>query len=137
MGDDCPIGSGNLSFSDDDYEHEIFISQSTFSNVTTQEATEAAEYFDLFGDMLSPATSGVEQNDLLNIGNEISQEDMCSKVFDFLNDHDNGWSVSSQKNPFIVTRNSDGKQFVIGHGVDECSIKRSEQVKNSDDHEFR
>ena len=30
-----------------------------------------------------------------------------------MNDIVNGWSVSTQNDPIIVTRNSDGKQFIV------------------------
>ena len=43
----------------------------------------------------------------------------AKKNFDFSDEVDNGWHVSTQDSPFLVTRNSDGKQFVVGKGGDE------------------
>ena len=37
------------------------------------------------------------------------------QYFNFSNDVDNGYEVSTQE-PFILTRHSDGKKFVVGPG---------------------
>ena len=39
---------------------------------------------------------------------------MCEKIFDFTDDYDNGYTVSTQDDPFIVTHKSDGKVFTVG-----------------------
>ena len=45
---------------------------------------------------------------------EVTTDEMCCKVFDFSEEVDNGWSVSTQNDPIVVTCNSDGQKFTIG-----------------------
>ena len=104
-----PVDAKNLSFSDDDEYNDLFITQSTFSEVSTQQEQDALEYIgklsdDKVGEMVGSECGQLSQK----------SEEMCSKVYDFSEDHDNGWSVSTQNNPIIVTRNSDGEKFTVG-----------------------
>ena len=99
-----PVDDGNLSFSGDNYEG-LFITQGTFKNVTTQDVSDAVDYLN----ELTEVPSG----EVLSQNSEI----ICSKIFDFSNDHDNGWSMSTRDSPIIVTCNFDGKQFVVGDEV--------------------
>ena len=112
MAGDCPVDDLNLSFSGDKGKN-LFITQSTFRDVTTQEADDAADFFMDFGDIIVSDTNECERRDLEKLAVE-AQNDMCQKIFDFSNDVDNGWKVSTQENPIIVTRKSDGEQFVVG-----------------------
>ena len=55
------------------------------------------------------------QEDMASVSQN-TDDMMCEKIFNFLNEVDNGWSVSSQDDPFVVIRNSDGKQFIFPQG---------------------
>ena len=112
MAEDCPIDSENLSFSDE--ESSIFLTQSSFRDVSTQDLSDAIE---LFGEEINVNEQlVVEDQDLNNVVSiqEVDEEEMCAKVFDFSDEVDNGWSVSTQNDPHVVTRNRDGKQFLVG-----------------------
>ena len=108
---DFPVDELNLSFSGDEYEN-LFITQSSFNNVTTQDVSDAVEYFNDLGEVSFGDSTNVESGDLSKLSPKT--ERMCGKVFDFSDDVDNSWSVSTQDFPIVVTRNSDGKQFLFG-----------------------
>ena len=110
-----------MSFSDDDYG-DMFITQSSFSNVDTQGVCDAVEYLEGIGTFNVSDNSASEQRDMQQFSDEV-QNSMCKKIFDFSEDVDNGWSVSTQNDPIIVTRNRDGKQFVI-NGADDTSAEQ-------------
>ena len=74
----------------------------------------------------------VSQKELLKAILSEEDEAMCGKIFDFKNDVDNGWSVSTQDNPLIATRNSDGKQFIVKSGGDEAKVNDSKLSDNAD-----
>ena len=105
-----PVDENNLSFSDDEYQN-LFITQSSFKNVSTQEVEDTVGYFDSLGDV-----SLSDNNSVRDELNKLSPktEEMCRKVFDFSEDVDNGWSVSTQDANFLVTRNYDGQSFMVG-----------------------
>ena len=91
MASDFPVDGNNLSFSDEE-DNSIFIMQSTFLDVNTQQVDDAIDFFS--GDLAISKSLDVQDKDLNNILDEHDDE-MCEKVFDFLEDTDNGWSVSS------------------------------------------
>ena len=67
MASEYPFDEKNLSFSDDDAS-SLFITQSTFSNVNTQQVSNAVDFFDNFGgDMSCGDASEVASNDLKNL----------------------------------------------------------------------
>ena len=109
-----PVNGRNLSFSDEDEEAaQLFITQNSFSNVTTQKVNDAIDFIGgLDGGIL-------DQSEVRNEGTTplLSQnaEAMCEKVFDFVGEQkDNGWVVENDAAPFIVTRKSDGEKFIVG-----------------------
>ena len=112
MAENFTVDELNLSFSGDEGEN-LFIMQSTFRNVSTQEVESAADFFLDMGDIIASDTNDAEKRDLNKLAME-AQSEMCEQIFDFEGDTDNGWSVSTQSNPHIVTRHSDGKQFLVG-----------------------
>ena len=113
---DCPVDEWNLSFSDDDDMASIFITQSSSRDVSTQQVNDAIEFLDGLEDgSLSELLVG-EKNDLKEVIEQQRQDAMCEKVFDFSDDYDNSYTVSTQDNPIIVTRKSDGKVFTVGNG---------------------
>ena len=111
MGENFPVNESNLSFSDDD-ANALFITQSSFSDVKTQDVEEAVNFLGGLGDV---SFGEIEDKSVIDV-TVLSQksEEMCEKIFDFAEDEDNCWSVSIQENPIIVTRNSDGKTFAVG-----------------------
>ena len=108
---DFPVDEKNLSFSDDDEYQNLFIMQSSFKNVTTQEVEDAVGYFDGLGDV-SLSDNNLVTDELNKLSPKT--ERMCHKVFDFSEDVDNSWSVSTQDANFLVTHNYDGQSFIIG-----------------------
>ena len=136
MESNFPVDCGNLSFSDNDEDaSSLFITQSTFRDINTQDVNEAAEFFDGLGDVSLSEVTESERNDLEKLSEEVAkqkQDEMCSRIFDFSDDIDNGYTVSTQDNPIIVTRKSDGMQVVVpankSKGTEPCSGK-DEAVK--------
>ena len=118
MDADCPVNDLNLSFSGEESDGGMYLTQNSFSNVNTQDVNNAVEYFNDFDEMKFDDKSGIKVD-------EVSEDAMCSAVFDFSEEHDNGWTVSTQDNPTIVTRNSDGQQFVIGDNEKVTSVEES------------
>ena len=116
MAANFPVDEGNLSFSADEYE-DLFIMQSTFSNADTQQIQNAMESFGDFDGFLRSETIELDKSDFNDMSKKSRDDEMCEKVFDFSGQVDNGWSVSTQDDPIIVTRNSDGKKFVVGDEV--------------------
>ena len=117
MAADFPVDEHNLSFSDEEAAR-LFITQSTFHNIDTQEAYSAADFFDnLSVDMQFGESLEVQNHDLANIAASIENEDWREhndvQYFDFSSDVDNGYSVSTQE-PFVLTRHHDGAKFVVG-----------------------
>ena len=56
---------------------------------------------------------------------------MCGHVFDFPSgETDNSWSVDNNCAPFKVTRNADGKQFIVGSNVSGTENVASEGIGN-------
>ena len=125
MASNFPIDDGNLSFSGDEFEGGLFLTQSTFSDVNTQKVEDAVDFLGGLEDVeLSELSQGGKEeveSAVIVDGND----PMCEKVFDFGEEVDNGWTVSTQNDPIIVTRNHDGKKFV----VDTSDTKHDEGVK--------
>ena len=109
-----PIDEGNLSFSDNEYG-DIFLTQTPA--VDTQRAREASDFLANLDEFVLSPVSDNKVKDIEEVV-EKSQSEMCEKIFDFSDDVDNGWSVSTQDNPTIVTRNVDGKSFVMSGNSD-------------------
>ena len=107
---DFPVDQLNLSFSEGECKN-LFITQSTFRDINAQDVEDALEYFKDFSDVSFGELKGQEAIDLTKMSQE--SNDMCDKIFDFSDDHDNGWSVLNDNVPFIVTRKSDGKVFTV------------------------
>ena len=114
------MDEGNLSFSGDEDAANLFITQSSFNSVSTQDVNDALDFFAdendfSFGD------------DSVKIAEEMSKlsqnsEEMCGRIFDFTGEqHDNGWSVANDLAPFHVTRKSDGQQFIVGKKSEESA----------------
>ena len=111
MGENFPVNESNLSFSDDD-GNALFITQSSFSDVKTQDVEEAVNFLSGIGNV---SFGEIEDKSAIDVNVLLQRsEEMCEKIFDFAEDEDNGWSVSTQENPILVTRNSDGKAFTLG-----------------------
>ena len=66
MEEDCPVDAGNVSLSDEEYERQIFITQSDCCNISTQKACEAADFFSDLCDVNFSDESKIEKKDLLN-----------------------------------------------------------------------
>ena len=108
---DFPVDVANLSFSDDEAMASLFITQSTFNSVTTQQVNDAVDFLDGLGDVSVGDTNNGQLN---RVSEEEKQDEMCEKIFDFSDDYDNGYRVSTQDDPILVTRKSDGKVFTVG-----------------------
>ena len=111
MAGNFPVDENNLSFSDDDVS-SLFITQSTFHDISTQVVSEAVDFLDgLSGELSTGEVTNVMNKD----SGELS-EDWCDhksvQYFDFSHDVDNGYEVSTQE-LFILTCHYDGKQFVV------------------------
>ena len=125
MASNFPVDENNLSFSDDDAS-SLFITQSTFRDINTQEVSDAVEFFDnITGDMSCGDNSNVQKDDLADITIPEDWRDHKSvHYFDFSNDIDNGYDVSSQE-PYVLTRHYDGKKFVVGDSSS-CEIDKAD-----------
>ena len=112
MSDECLVNELNLSFSGDEYD-SMFITQSTFRDISTQDVEDADDFFSDLGEVVVTEHSAMERQDFENAVRS-NQDEMCEWIFDFKSDVDNGLSVSTQEDPIIVTRHSDGEKFEIG-----------------------
>ena len=106
--------------SGDEEASQLFITQSSFREVDTQVLDSAANEVDLEEFDLSDVHV-LNAQDLANLHNyKVDQKQMCEKILDFSDGPiNNGWTVdnnSDENGPYTVTRNSDGKQFVVGDG---------------------
>ena len=125
MASDFPIDKANLSFSGDQDATSLFITQSSFHNVDTLVVDNAAEYFEGLGDFKFGDESDQKAIELnSDMAKEVSQDEMCNQIFDFSDYVDNGYTVSTQDNPFIVTMKSDRKQFKVGKKSVRCVNSR-------------
>ena len=127
--------------SSDEDASQLFITQSSFREVETQEAEEAVDFFEGLGDVSVSDSSILTARDLAKLHSyNVDQNEMCSKIFDFSEGPlNNGWTVQSQDNaddPFIVTRNNDGKQFVVGEGFCEPIDEFPKSKVTTDDKRF-
>ena len=139
MSSDFPVDCGNLSFSDNDNDAaSLFITQSTFKDVSTQDVNDATDYIEGLGNVTLSEISGNEDKDIQKLAKELQaaehQDAMCSHIFDFSNDVDNGYIVSTHDDPIIVTRKSDGKKIVVPKSGDSCdkSLAKVESISNFD-----
>ena len=105
--------------SGDEEASQLFITQSSFREPDTQAIDSAADEVGLFDFDLSDVHV-LNAQDLAKINDyKFDQKAMCEKIFDFTEGPiNNGWTVENATNdgPYTVTRNSDGKQFVVGEG---------------------
>ena len=91
----------------------MFLTQNSFNNVNTQDVEQAVVYFGDFSEFF--CNEVVQEEIVKTLQLSPTSEKMCDKVFNCCGDEvDNGWSVSTQDSPIVVTRNSDGKQFTVG-----------------------
>ena len=113
MASNFPVNELNVSFSDEDVS-SLFITQSTFRDVDTQEVNEAADFFDNFEMMYLLVIVGMLRKVIwitwslfLRTGETISQ---CStSIFPMM-------LIMAMRYQHILTRHSDGKKFVVGPG---------------------
>ena len=111
---DFPVDKGNLSFSDDECS-SLFITQSSFNSISTQDVDDAVDFFGV-ADMSFGGNDSKITGELSVLSQK--SEEMCGCVFDFMSgETDNSWSVDNDCAPFKVTRNADGKQFTVGSNV--------------------
>ena len=117
MASNYPVDEGNLSFSDEDGS-ELFITQSTFRDISVEKNDENDDFFEsVSGDVSSGDNPNVQQQDLANlVVPEDWHEHKSLQFFDFSDQLDNGYEVSTQE-PFVLTRHYDGKKFVVGDGI--------------------
>ena len=66
------------------------------------------------GNVSFSENNNVSKVDLDRMAAYIVEDDICSTIFDFSGDMNNGWTVSTQDNPIIVTHKLDCKQFLVG-----------------------
>ena len=115
---DFRVDEANLSFSGDEDASSLFITQSSFSNISTQEVDEAVDFF---GGLENVSFDDKNDDKTGNVDTELASlsqksEEMCRRVFDFTSgEKDNSWSVQNDVAPFIVTRNCDGQEFTVGN----------------------
>ena len=119
--------------SGDEEASQLFITQSSFREPDTQVLDEAVDEVGLIDFDLSDVHT-LNASDLQRIqGAKVDQFEMCEKIFDFTEGGaNNGWTVQSQTNPdepYTVTRNRDGKQFVVGEGF----CEEIPELKNTTD----
>ena len=112
---DCPVDEQNLSFSDDDY-NSLFITQSSFRDVKTQDVVEAVDFMDSLGEFSVGDNSNVEKCDIADVSN-VEEFDWCEhedvQYFDFSGDVDNGYDVSTQDQGYILKSHSDGSEIFV------------------------
>ena len=95
MMDKFPVDENNLSFSDDDGD-SLFITQSSFRDIDTQVAVDAADYFDTLGNVSvgdSPKVQMDELNGILNVQEFVWHEHKDMQYFDFTDQVDNGFNI--------------------------------------------
>ena len=113
---DCPVDENNLSFSDDEYD-SMFLTQSTFRDVKTQDVVEAVEFMDNLGNFSCGDSPKVQQRDLEHV-EDVQEFDWREhkdvQFFDFSNEVDNGCNVTSLKQGFIVKSHLDGSEIFVG-----------------------
>ena len=101
MASNFPVNELNVSFSDEDVS-SLFITQSTFRDVDTQEVNEAADFFDNFEMMYLLMIVGMLRKVILYnlvIVPEDWRDHKSVQYFNFSNDVDNGYEVSTHLDP--------------------------------------
>ena len=124
---DFPVDEGNLSFSDDECS-SLFITQSSFNSISTQDVDDAVDFFGV-------TDMSFSENDLKVTGHlsVLSQEseEMCEHMFNFTpSETDNSWPVDNDCAPFKVTRNADGKHFTVGSNVNGTENVATDAIGN-------
>ena len=116
--DKFPVDENNLSFSDDD-GNALFITQSSIRKVNTQDALDAADYFDTLGSVScrdSPKVETDELNGILNVEEFDWRDHKDVQYFDFSEQVDNGYEVNTQDDGYVLRSNATGSEFFVHDG---------------------
>ena len=106
----------NYISSGEEEASQMFITQSSFRETSTQDVDSSADFFDALHDISFGDEPGVvEKCDMNNVfcgdHSQFTDADMCSMVFDFTSGNiNNGWTILSQ-DPQLVRRHSDEKNL--------------------------
>ena len=116
---------------------QLFITQNSFREPDTQDLDNAVDYLGGLDDFNFSDTHVLNASDLAKVNDmNVNQFEMCEKIFDFTEGGmNNGWTVQTQEaseDPFVVTRNSDGQQFVVGEGFCEVIPEMKTDLKKDD-----
>ena len=112
-----------LSFSDEDCS-SLFITQSSFREINTQDAFVAADYLDTLGNVSSGDSPKLDNDGLT---------DWCEhkdvQYFDFTGGEvDNGYDVCTQNEGFVLKSHEDGSVFFVGN----CDNTSTGDITKSD-----
>ena len=116
-----PVDDLNLSFSGDEEASQLFLTQSSFSEVSTQQVDDAISF-------LESLDNGFPQENAISLSPHAVE--MTEREFNFRSgDADNGWSVTGDEAPFKVTRHSDGEVFVVGQEKEKSVEEAYEEIQ--------
>ena len=132
---DCPVDANNLSFSDDEYS-SLFITQSTFCAVDTQDVVEAVDFLDNLGNFSSGDSPKSEQHGEEHVQLVLEydwREHKDIQYFNFCGDVDNGCDVTTSDTGYIVKSPADGSEiFVFDKDVKQNEVLPGDSSTNSE-----
>ena len=125
------VDEGNLSLSDSD-DNSIWVTQSSFDNVNTQDVEDAVSYFDNIVELPGHGGKVVNCENLNKHEVEIKEwaEGESVQLRDFSSDIDNGYDVSTQP-PYVMTRKFDRKKFIVGEGSVQDNLSFSQRFSDA------